>query len=117
MFPPAHRDFLLNPGASCFYDTVVFQPEEPSPWADQGCQSFDWFYGPSDGAAHDLVAANRRLTDVIPLGAFAIGHDPGGNQVVLDSIGGVRFLDVESGPIVWPRSFEEFLQSFRLAPE
>src|SRR5262245_45595303 len=81
-FPPDYREFLLTFGACYFHDSVVFRLLEPSPSADNGLETFDWFYGPSDNAAVDLINANHRVSDLVPEGTIAIGHDAFANQVL-----------------------------------
>jgi hypothetical protein len=112
--PDEYKVFLKRYGASLFGADVGFRSNEPSPWAVNGVESFDLFYGVSDDPGFDLRQINERLRGDIPVGAIAIGHDPGSNLILL-SDGEVLFFDKETGSTYRiAQSFGKFLSSFEL---
>lgn len=115
-FPKDYRDFLRQHGVSLFAQDVVFTPIEPSPWAMEGDECFDIFYGVSDDAGFDLAHINIRLRGDIPQNAIAIGHDSGSNLILLDlETDQIRFFDKDTGKTYLIASnFGAFLKSFHV---
>ncbi len=111
--PDGYREFLKKRGASLFSEDMAFRPLVPSPWAVNGMESFDLFYGMSEDPGFDVSRVNIRLQGAIPERTIAIGHDPGSNHVVLDASGAIYFFDRDSARVfLCAKSFEEFLASF-----
>jgi SMI1-KNR4 cell-wall len=111
-----YKDFLLTCGASLFTKDVAFLPIQPSPWAVDGVECFDVFYGVSQDAGLDLRRINIRLKNQLPKETVAIGHDSGSNLILLAwKTNEILFLDKETGKTyLVARSFYRFLESFRL---
>ena len=53
--PRDYVEFLSTEGASLFTEDVVYKPLAPSPWAEDGFQQFDLFYGVSDDPGFDVL--------------------------------------------------------------
>jgi len=70
--PGEYKKFLREFGASLFTEDVVFTPKEPSPWAVDGNECFDVFYGVSADPGFDLCLVNTRLKGDIPTQTIAI---------------------------------------------
>ena len=112
--PYDYRIFLKHYGASLFGADVGFRSREASPWAVNGVESFDLFYGVADDSDFDLRQINERLRGDIPAGTIAIGHDPGANLILLSG-SDVLFFDRETGKTYEiAESFGAFLRSFEL---
>lgn len=113
ILPPQYREFLRKIGASVFSEDVGFRPIEPSPWAVNGIESFDGFYGMSELVHTDLLRINDELRSILPIAAIAIGNDPGANLILLNPGGEVYFYDRETGrQYLSARDFGRFLHSF-----
>jgi hypothetical protein len=111
--PDSYSEFITKYGASLFADVVGFRSEAPSPWAVDGVEAFDVFYGMSERPHLDILRVNIRLHDVIPHGLIAIAHDPGSNLILLDDSGEIYFVDRETGErFLCARDFGSFLNSF-----
>lgn len=112
--PEEYKKFLREFGASLFTQDVIFTPKEPSPWAVDGNERFDIFYGVSTDPGFDLCRVNTRLKGDIPAQTIAIGHDPGSNLILLSlDTNQVRFFDKESGmTFLIAANFQDFLKSF-----
>ena len=111
--PRSYREFLQKFGASLFTEDVGFRPIEPSPWAVNGMESFDGFYGMSHDPRFDLQRVNTRLRGVVAEMMTVIGHDPGSNLLLLSASGEVYFYDRETGKqYLCARDFGSFLSSF-----
>ncbi len=111
--PDCYKGFIRDVGASLFSEDSGFRPLVPSPWAVNGVESFDVFYGMSEKLAVDLRRVNSRLQGVIGTGRIAIGHDPGSNLILLDASGAVYFFDRETGQeFLCAKDFASFLASF-----
>lgn len=114
--PLQYKDFLRNYGASIFMDAVEFQPLIPSPWAVNGAESFDGFYGMSERTNCDVLGVNRRLRNDLPADTIAIGNDPGANLILLSKSGEVLFFDRDSAKcFLCAKDFAGFLDSFRFS--
>ena len=113
--PDRYKEFLARYGASLFHEDVVFLPIVLSPWAVDGMESLDVFYGASETPQFDVRRVNTRLRGVLPPGTIAIAHDSGSNLVVLDSHGEIHFMDRDTGRLsLCARDFDSFLASFRV---
>lgn len=112
--PDDYKEFLRKFGPSLFTEEVVFTPIEPSPWAIDGDECFDVFYGISTDSGFDVAQINNRLKGEIPDGTIAIGHDSGSNKILLFlDTNQVRFLDKETGvTFLIAHNFGDFLKTF-----
>jgi hypothetical protein len=109
----SYKTFLKHFGASLFAENAGFRALENSPWAVNGVESFDVFYGISEIPAFDVLSVNRRLRNSIPGQTIAIGHDPGSNLVLLSATGEVLFFDRDSGRTFrTATNFDSFVESF-----
>ena len=114
-FPDDYKSFLREFGASLFTEDVVFEPIEPSPWAVDGNECFDVFYGITKDSGFDICQINSRLKGEIPNGTIAIGHDSGSNKIILCLVTNrVLFFDKDTGAtFLVANSFGDFLEAFR----
>src|ERR1700683_2635640 len=70
--PDDYRDFIELYGASLFTADVGFRALVASPWAVNGIESFDVFYGMSDNVRFDLQRINIRLGEIIAVRSIAL---------------------------------------------
>jgi len=111
--PDDYKLFIQTYGAAQFGEYCGYRPLQPSPWAANGVQTVDIFYGMSQNAGFDLRRVNMRLADLIVGNRIAIGHDAGSNLLLLDKDGEVYFFDHETGTTyLCARDFDHFLDSF-----
>jgi hypothetical protein len=111
--PESYKEFLKEFGASLFTESVGFRSVEPSPWAVDGVESFDVFYGMSKIPSSDVRSVNRRLLNGIPSRTIAIGHDAGSNLILLSATGDICFFDRDSGRTFRSaKDFDAFINSF-----
>lgn len=111
--PHDYKAFAKSYGAALFGEYCGYRPLQPSPWAANGFQTVDVFYGKSDNAGFDLQRVNTRLADLIVGNRIVIGHDGGSNLLLLDRDGGVVFYDKNTGQTyLCATSFNNFIDSF-----
>lgn len=105
--------FVKSYGAALFGEYCGYRPLIPSPWAANGVQTLDVFYGMSENAGFDLRRVNARLADLIVGNRIVIGQDAGANLFLLDQDGGVFFYDNETAQTyLCAADFDHFLDSF-----
>jgi hypothetical protein len=109
----SYKTFLKRFGASVFTENAGFRALETSPWAVDGVESFEVFYGISETPASDVRSVNRWLRNSIPSQTIAIGHDPGSSLILLSDTGEVLFFERDSGRTFRiAANFDGFVDSF-----
>jgi hypothetical protein len=118
--PDDYRDFLLHLAPSAFDYDVKLRPLVASPWATNGLNRLQAFYGFDSNSAYDIISSYETIEGV-PEGMIPISFDGGSNNILLalsEPAGRIYFQDKDTGNVyLCAHTFTDFLNRFESVDE